>query len=166
MNIIEQLRRWLGASSEPCGGSCCGGCGASSAPMDVMKALDISDNDVSAFRAMDERIVVGVVHEVKPHPDPKMTKVQVTRTEVAPGEVVTILCGAPNVKPGIVVPVAKVGAVLGKDFTIGQRDIRGVVSSGMICARRELGLDDPVDTGIWELSQSLKSRLGTPMREL
>ena len=50
-----------------------------------------------------------------------------------------IVCGAPNVKAGQYVVVAKVGAILPGNFEIKEANIRGVDSSGMICSLHELG---------------------------
>ena len=64
------------------------------------------------------------------------------------GETLQIVCGAPNVKPGIPVPCALVGAVLppsepgGKPFEIKVGKLRGVDSYGMLCSARELKLSE------------------------
>lgn len=52
-----------------------------------------------------------------------------------------VVCGAPNVAAGQIVPFAKIGAVLG-DIKIKEAKLRGVESFGMICSERELGLTD------------------------
>ncbi|HMW61216.1 MAG TPA: phenylalanine--tRNA ligase subunit beta, partial [Leptospiraceae bacterium] len=56
-----------------------------------------------------------------------------------------IVCGAPNARPGILVPFAPVGATLpgkdGKGMTIGKANIRGVESHGMLASAAEMGLD-------------------------
>ncbi len=57
-------------------------------------------------------------------------------------EVVPVVCGAPNVKLGILVPLAKVGARLPGGHKITKTKLRGKVSQGMICAADELGLSD------------------------
>jgi len=62
-----------------------------------------------------------------------------------------IVCGAPNVKAGIKVPVAIVGAQLAPDFTIQKTKIRGETSEGMICSEDELGLIEERQAGILEL---------------
>ena len=62
-------------------------------------------------------------------------------------EVVPVVCGAPNVKAGILAPLAKVGARLPGGHKITKTKIRGQVSQGMICAADELGLADD-HTGI------------------
>ncbi len=53
-----------------------------------------------------------------------------------------VVCGAPNVKKGHIVPLAKEGAVLSGGFKIKKTKIRGVESRGMICSEKELGLGD------------------------
>ena len=55
---------------------------------------------------------------------------------------VEIVCGAMNFDVGHHVPLAPVGAVLPGDFVIAQRKMRGVVSNGMLCSGRELGLGE------------------------
>lgn len=71
-------------------------------------------------------------------------------------EVLKIVCGAPNVRKGIKVIVAKIGAVLPGDFEIKKSTIRGEESNGMLCALYELGLEEKTDEtyakGICELS--------------
>ena len=87
-------------------------------------------------------VVVGRVLEISPHPD--ADKVRLTRVDVG-DEVLDIICGAWNFDVGAIVPVAVPGAVLGGDFTITRRDIRGATSNGMICSEIELGLGDEAD---------------------
>jgi phenylalanyl-tRNA synthetase beta chain len=91
-----------------------------------------------AFRG----VVVGRVLEVAAHPN--ADKVRVTQVDVG-DRVLEIICGAWNFDAGAVVPVAVPGAVLGDDVEITQREIRGVVSNGMICSEIELGLGDEAD---------------------
>ncbi|UCD38620.1 MAG: phenylalanine--tRNA ligase subunit beta, partial [Fidelibacterota bacterium] len=57
-------------------------------------------------------------------------------------ETLDIVCGAPNVKKGALVPVARIGATLPGGKKVKKAKIRGHVSSGMICAEDELGLSD------------------------
>ena len=56
-----------------------------------------------------------------------------------------IVCGAPNVDVGQIIPLAKVGAVLPGNFVIKSSKIRGVSSEGMICSEEELGLKESSD---------------------
>ncbi|MEX3918779.1 phenylalanine--tRNA ligase subunit beta [Paraburkholderia sp. BR10872] len=92
------------------------------------------------------RIVVGRVLEVVKHPD--ADKLNVTQVDAGTGATLQIVCGAPNVAPGIKVPVALVGAELppaeegGKPFAIKLSKLRGVESQGMLCSARELKLSE------------------------
>ena len=61
------------------------------------------------------------------------------------GETLQIVCGAPNVRAGIKVACATIGAVLPGDFKIKKSKLRGVVSMGMLCSARELGISVPND---------------------
>lgn len=140
-------------------GGCCGGCCGSKAFLPEESAV---------LANCDERIVIGKILEITAHPDPKMTKVRVTQTEIAPGVTEQILCGGVNIEVGAYVPVATVGTQLAPDFTIGERDIRGAVSRGMICSRTELGLpqgDEP-DHGIWLLGEKFADKVGKKVRDL
>ena len=84
-------------------------------------------------------VVVGEVLDVQPHPD--ADKLRVCHV-AAGGEPLQIVCGAPNVRMGMKVPTALVGARLPGDLSIKQTRLRGVASSGMLCSARELGLAD------------------------
>lgn len=84
-------------------------------------------------------VVIGEVLDVVPHPD--ADKLRVCRVN-AGDEPLQIVCGAPNVRVGMKVPVALVGAVLPGDVQIKKAKLREVESSGMLCSARELGLAD------------------------
>ncbi|KWI64926.1 phenylalanine--tRNA ligase subunit beta [Burkholderia stagnalis] len=92
------------------------------------------------------KIVVGRVLEVAKHPD--ADKLNVCQVDAGTGATLNIVCGAPNVAPGIKVPVALVGAELppaeegGKPFAIKLSKLRGVESQGMLCSARELKLSE------------------------
>ncbi|WP_284079001.1 phenylalanine--tRNA ligase subunit beta [Herbaspirillum aquaticum] len=90
-------------------------------------------------------VVVGEVLEVSKHPD--ADRLNVCRVNVHTGTILNIVCGAPNVRPGLKVPCAMVGAVLppgadGKPFEIKVGKLRGVESQGMLCSARELKLSE------------------------
>ncbi|TBW59546.1 phenylalanine--tRNA ligase subunit beta [Marinobacter halodurans] len=95
-------------------------------------------------------IIVGEVLSVEPHPDADKLRV----CQVAGGdETVQVVCGAPNVRPGLKVPFAEVGAVLPGNFRIRKAKLRGQPSNGMLCSESELGLSDNHD-GLMELPAS------------
>jgi len=96
-------------------------------------------------------VVVGRVDSVEKHPDAD----KLSLCEVFDGEATNrVICGAPNVKKGQLVPFAKLGAVLPQGFKIKKAKIRDVESTGMICSKEELSLEKSSD-GIWVLEESL-----------
>jgi len=84
-------------------------------------------------------IVVGKIIGIENHPT--ANKLKVCRVDVG-DEVLSIVCGAPNVGERQYVPVARVGAVLAEGTTVKKASIRGVRSEGMICSERELDMGD------------------------
>jgi phenylalanyl-tRNA synthetase beta chain len=105
-------------------------------------------------------VVVGEVVECSAHPD--ADKLQVTKINVGDGELLDIVCGAPNCRQGIKVAVAKVGAVLPDNFKIKKAKLRGQPSFGMLCSFSELGISDDHD-GILELP--LDATIGQNIRD-
>ncbi|AOY88257.1 phenylalanine--tRNA ligase subunit beta [Marinobacter salinus] len=92
-------------------------------------------------------VVVGEVKSVESHPDADKLRV----CQVSDGDqTVQVVCGAPNVRTGLKVPFAVVGAVLPGDFKIKKAKLRGQPSEGMLCSESELGLSDNHD-GLMEL---------------
>ncbi len=128
----------------------------------------LSDSEHEILQQIDDKIVIGKIHQITAHPDPKVTKVRVTQTEVAPGQIEQILCGGVNIAEGAYVAVATIGAKLSPDFEISERKIRGELSRGMICSRTELGLpaDGEVEHGIWLLGEKFAPHLGTPLKNI
>jgi len=100
-----------------------------------------------------ENIVVGKILEIEKHPN--ADRLQVTKTDIG-REVLQIVCGAPNIQVGQMVPVALVGAKL-PGGEIKEAEIRGVKSFGMLCAQDELGLGTD-HSGIMILSE--KAEIG------
>lgn len=134
----------------------------------VKDYIDIEDQDVyelatkitkaginieGVYTKKINNLVIGEVVECVDHPD--SDHLHVCKVDIG-SEVLQIVCGAHNVRKGIKVIVAKVGAVLPGDFEIKQSKIRGVESCGMICALFELGLEEKTEEnynkGIHELN--------------
>lgn len=93
-------------------------------------------------------VVVGHIVEIAPHPD--ADKLRVCKVDDGSGELLQIVCGAPNAATGLKVPLARVGAELPGGMKIGVAKMRGVQSSGMLCSARELGLSQD-HAGLLEL---------------
>ena len=108
----------------------------------TMSGLEVEETE-SAAPAF-SGVVVAEVESVEKHPD--ADRLNVTRVDAGTGGLIQIVCGAPNVRPGIRVPCALPGAVLPGNFKIKPTKMRGVESNGMLCSAKELGLpDDGVD---------------------
>lgn len=112
---------------------------------EVLTGVGLEVEDVVQFQSVPgglEGIVIGEVKECAKHPD--ADKLSVTTVDVGTGELLQIVCGAPNVAAGQKVVVALVGSTLypsgGEKFQIKKAKIRGVESMGMICAEDEIGL--------------------------
>jgi phenylalanyl-tRNA synthetase beta chain len=103
-----------------------------------------------------EGIVIGEVKTVSPHPN--ADRLKLTKVDVGHAELLSIVCGAPNVAAGQKVVVALVGTTLypdDKGFKIKKSKIRGELSEGMLCAEDEIGLGKSHD-GIMVLDQEAK----------
>lgn len=83
-------------------------------------------------------VVVAHVLEVVKHPD--ADRLNVCQVDIGNGTPQQIVCGAPNVAPGLRVPCALPGAELPGDFKIKIAKVRGIESSGMLCSAKELGI--------------------------
>ena len=108
----------------------------------ALESLGLGVESLEPIQYRFSDVVVGKVIEVKPHPN--ADKVRLTKVDIG-SEVLEIVCGAWNFEEGAIVPVAVPGAVLKGDFTITERDIRGVTSHGMICSEQELELGEDAE---------------------
>ena len=84
-------------------------------------------------------VVVAEIIGAEKHPE--ADRLQVCKVDAGQGEPLQIVCGAPNARVGIKVPLAMVGATLPGGINIKAAKLRGVESSGMLCSAKELGLD-------------------------
>lgn len=93
-------------------------------------------------------VVVGEVLSTEQHPDADKLRV----CQVSNGsETFQVVCGAPNVRPGLKIPFAMIGAELPGDFKIKKAKLRGVESFGMLCSASELQISDE-NAGLMELA--------------
>jgi phenylalanyl-tRNA synthetase beta chain len=126
-----------------------------------LAGFEVESIDDQAARAAG--VVVGLVLDRQVHPN--ADKLSVCQVDVGAKAPLQIVCGAPNVRAGIHVPVALVGATLPAiGLTIKDAQLRGVASSGMICSLQELGLSD-TSNGIAVLEDLLPSlpAVGSPI---
>jgi len=132
----------------------------------IFTSIGLEVEDMETFETVKgglEGVVIAKVLTCRKHPN--ADKLSVTTVDLGDGKPVQIVCGAPNVEAGQVVPVAVVGTTLysdGEPFRIKEAKIRGEQSFGMICAEDELGLGSSHD-GIMVLDPNAK--IGTPAKE-
>ncbi|MDO5070542.1 MAG: phenylalanine--tRNA ligase subunit beta [Neisseria zoodegmatis] len=110
----------------------------------TMSGLEVEEAETAAPAF--SGVVVAEVKSVEKHPD--ADRLNVTQVDAGTGGLIQIVCGAPNVKPGIKVPCALPGAVLPGNFKIKPTKMRGQVSNGMLCSTDELGLPDDGVNGL------------------
>ena len=92
-------------------------------------------------------------HIVSAEQHPNADKLRVCKVDAGTGELIDVVCGAPNARTGLKSVFAFPGTYIpGKDMTIGKGNIRGQVSNGMLCSNAELELSNDHD-GIIELPQ-------------
>ncbi|MGR8999741.1 MAG: phenylalanine--tRNA ligase subunit beta [Gammaproteobacteria bacterium] len=94
-------------------------------------------------------VVVGEVMSMQQHPD--ADRLRVCQVAVGEAEPLQIVCGASNVRVGLKIPAALIGAVLPGDFKIKKSKLRGEESFGMLCSEKELGLAAEA-SGLMELA--------------
>jgi len=105
-------------------------------------------------------VVVAQIREIEAIAG--LDRVRLTRVDAGDGELLEVACGAWNIEPGDVVPLATVGTTLPNGMTIGRRKLKKVVSNGMLCSAIELGLGTDAD-GILQLDKGLA--LGTAIKD-
>jgi len=111
-----------------------------------------------------ENMVVGEVLAVNPHPNADRLKLA---TVSLSGQQLTVVCGAPNIAVGQKVPFAHAGAQLidghtGEVVTLEPAKIRGILSEGMVCSEKELGISESHE-GIMVLPS--EAPIGMPLSE-
>jgi len=131
-------------------------------------ALTMAGLEVEELTVLGEGLAGVVVAEiVATEKHPEADRLQVCKVNAGQGELLQIVCGAPNARVGIKVPLAMVGASLPDGMSIKAAKLRGVESFGMLCSAKELGIDADA-SGLLELpldapvGQSLADYLGLP----
>ncbi len=116
-------------------------------PKELAERLTMAGLEVKAIQTMGDtwdKVVIGEVIAVNPHPNADRLKLATVDLGT---EQITVVCGAPNIGVGQRVPFAHIGARLINDYTgeamsLKPAKIRGVVSAGMVCSEKELGISD------------------------
>ena len=134
-------------------------------PEDLSEKLSIGGFEVESLEDCSKNVcgvVLGKVLSVLKHEG--SDKLSICQVNIGKSKNLQIICGARNIKPNIYVYVATVGAKLNAiNLTIKRSEIRGVISEGMICSLRELGLQDSGDgIAIIDEDLALNYELGTP----
>jgi phenylalanyl-tRNA synthetase beta chain len=130
----------------------------------IAEALTLAGLEVAAVTPVASRfsgVEVAEIGAVETHPEnPGLRVCSVLGRE---GDAYTVVCGAPNARPGLRVAWARVGATLPGGRAIGQAAFGDVASAGMLCSAEELGLEDtsarilelptdsPIGAGVWDL---------------
>ena len=113
----------------------------------TMAGLEVDSCESAANRF--SGVVVGEVLSAEPHPGAdKLSLCQVSDGSAS----YQVVCGASNVRKGLKVPFARIGARLAEDFVIKRAKLRGVESHGMLCSAEELGMAETAD-GLLELPE-------------
>ena len=125
----------------------------------TLTAIGLEVEDVTALGESLDKVVVAKIVSAEKHPE--ADRLQVCQVDAGQGELLQIVCGAPNARAGLHAPLAMAGAQFG-DFQIKAAKLRGVESNGMLCSAKELGID--ADTsGLLELPED--APVGTPIAE-
>src|SRR5258708_1120187 len=115
---------------------------------DLLTAHTATVEELIPLRGDLSDIVVARVVEEAAHPD--SDHLHITKVDDGSGQLLDVVCGAPNVTAGRMYPFARTGTVLPGGLKIEKRKIRGQTSNGMLCSARELGLGEEQD-GIREV---------------
>ncbi|GMQ92169.1 MAG: phenylalanine--tRNA ligase subunit beta [Gammaproteobacteria bacterium] len=130
---------------------------------EIAERLTLAGLEVEAVEAvsmLSNKIVVGEITAIEAHPN--ADRLRVCQVTVGKPKTLTVVCGAGNAAVGMKAPVALIGAKLANGTAIQKSELRGVVSSGMLCSVAELGLEESAE-GLMVLSA--KAKLGTTMND-
>ena len=148
MKVSENwLREWVNPSLN----------GQKLASLLTMAGLEV--DAVSPVAGVFEQVIVAQVIKTMAHP--QADKLSLCDVETGTGQPLKIVCGAMNVRAGLKVALAQIGATLPGGLVIKEARLRGELSQGMLCSLTELGLSDSSD-GIIELDED--APLGVDLR--
>lgn len=125
----------------------------------TLTAIGLEVEEVLALGESLAGVVVARIVECAKHPE--ADRLQVCKVDAGQGELLQIVCGAPNARPGLVAPLATVGTVVG-GIAIKAAKLRGVDSNGMLCSAKELGIDADA-SGLLELADD--APIGAPIAD-
>jgi phenylalanyl-tRNA synthetase beta chain len=136
-------------------------------PPELAERLTLAGFEVGELEVIGgswDHVIVGQITAVNPHPN--ADRLRLATVDLGQ-EQETVVCGAPNLNTGDKIAFARVGARLinpynGKTEALKPAKIRGVLSSGMICSEKELGISDSHE-GIMVLSD--EATIGTPLSD-
>jgi len=121
----------------------------------ISEALTMHTVEVERIENQSEkfnRVIVGKILEISQHPN--ADRLRLAKVDIG-SEKLNIVCGAPNIEIGQLVPVATIGTILPNGVEIKEAEVRGEKSCGMLCAPDELGLGDD-HSGIMVLDKKAK----------
>ncbi len=122
---------------------------------ELINKFTLSCAEVEGYEVKGENIsgiITARIESVADHPNSK--KLHLLKVNTGEG-IVDIVCGAPNVREGMIVPLATLGARIG-EITIGKANLGGYDSFGMCCSAKEIGISDD-HSGLYEFEE------GTPI---
>jgi phenylalanyl-tRNA synthetase beta chain len=125
----------------------------------TLTAIGLEVEEVVALGENLAQVVVARIVDCAKHPE--ADRLQVCQVDAGQGELLQIVCGAPNARPGLVAPLAMVGANVA-GISIKAAKLRGVESNGMLCSAKELGIDADA-SGLLELPDD--APIGAPIAE-
>jgi phenylalanyl-tRNA synthetase beta chain len=126
---------------------------------DTLTAIGLEVESLTVLGEGLDGVVVARIAACAPHPE--ADRLQVCEVDAGLDAPLQIVCGAPNARPGLCAPLARIGARVG-ELEIRAAKLRGVESNGMLCSARELGLDDDA-SGLLELPAD--APVGTPLAD-
>lgn len=140
---------------------------------EMVSRMTLSTAEVEGFVTVKrflENVVVGKIIAAEPFTSSEGRTQHFCTVDIGSSKCVTTVCGAPNVRVGMVAPFAKVGAQLAENVTIHECEINGKKSQGVLCSAAELGLSHwhevvmefPAETEL----VAQKIPLGTPLAKI